>query len=64
MILWTSDLSVGFCFQCLPFMEYELYNQLVNKLKLKGMNTLFALKVQIVVGEMMLVAIAVSNITN
>ena len=48
-------------FQSLPFMEYELHCQLQNKLKVKGMNTLFGLKVQVVVGERMLVAVAVST---
>ena len=43
-------------------MEYELHSQLQNKLKIKGMNALFGLKVQVVVGERMLVAIAVSYV--
>ena len=41
-------------------MEYELHCQLQNKLKVKGMNALFGLKVQVVVGERMLVALGVS----
>ena len=44
----------------LPFMEYELYNQLFNKLKVTGMNTLFGLNMQFSVGEKLMVAIAVS----
>ncbi|XP_021114764.1 C2 domain-containing protein 5 isoform X4 [Heterocephalus glaber] len=31
----------------LPFMEYEVHTQLMNKLKLKGMNALFGLRIQI-----------------
>ncbi|XP_048852670.1 C2 domain-containing protein 5 isoform X7 [Brienomyrus brachyistius] len=42
----------------LPFMEYELHTQLMNKLKLRGMNALFGLRVQISVGENMLVGLA------
>lgn len=45
----------------LPFMEYELHTQLMNKLKLRGMNALFGLRVQISVGENMLVGLAVSR---
>ncbi|XP_059843650.1 C2 domain-containing protein 5 isoform X4 [Hypanus sabinus] len=42
----------------LPFMEYELHTQLMNKLKLRGMNALFGLRVQIAVGENMLMGLA------
>ncbi|XP_054974536.1 C2 domain-containing protein 5 isoform X1 [Sorex araneus] len=42
----------------LPFMEYEVHTQLMNKLKLKGMNALFGLRVQITVGENMLMGLA------
>ncbi|XP_072565880.1 C2 domain-containing protein 5 isoform X7 [Paramormyrops kingsleyae] len=42
----------------LPFMEYELHTQLMNKLKLRSMNALFGLRVQISVGENMLVGLA------
>ncbi|KAH3877466.1 hypothetical protein DPMN_001333 [Dreissena polymorpha] len=42
----------------LPFMEYELHNQLVVKLKIRSMNCLFGLKMQFVVGESMLIGIA------
>ncbi|XP_076328860.1 C2 domain-containing protein 5 isoform X4 [Tachypleus tridentatus] len=42
----------------LPFLEYELHRQLVNKLKVKGMNGIFGLKVQVSVGEKMLVGVA------
>ncbi|XP_069819992.1 C2 domain-containing protein 5 isoform X9 [Dendropsophus ebraccatus] len=42
----------------LPFMEYELHTQLMNKLKLKGMNALFGLRIQITVGENLLLGLA------
>ncbi|XP_073421210.1 C2 domain-containing protein 5 isoform X5 [Dendrobates tinctorius] len=42
----------------LPFMEYELHTQLMNKLKLKSMNALFGLRIQITVGENMLLGLA------
>nr|XP_033807148.1 C2 domain-containing protein 5 isoform X8 [Geotrypetes seraphini] len=42
----------------LPFMEYELHTQLMNKLKLKSMNALFGLRIQITVGENMLMGLA------
>ncbi|XP_063052551.1 C2 domain-containing protein 5 isoform X2 [Engraulis encrasicolus] len=42
----------------LPFMEYELHTQLLNKLKLRAMNALFGLRIQISVGENMLVGLA------
>jgi len=50
--------------QSLPFVEYELHKQLVNKLKIKGMNSLFRLKIQISVGVTQLVAVAVSQHTH
>ncbi|XP_022047614.1 C2 domain-containing protein 5 isoform X8 [Acanthochromis polyacanthus] len=42
----------------LPFMEYELHTQLMNKLKLRNMNALFGLHIQISVGENMLLGLA------
>ncbi|XP_064599644.1 C2 domain-containing protein 5-like isoform X2 [Liolophura sinensis] len=42
----------------LPFMEYEVHNQLMSKLKLRGMNGLFGLRVQVTIGEARLVALA------
>ncbi|XP_066489401.1 C2 domain-containing protein 5 isoform X7 [Tiliqua scincoides] len=42
----------------LPFMEYEVHTQLMNKLKLKGMNAFFGLRIQITVGETMLMGLA------
>ena len=35
----------------LPFIEYEIHRQLMNKLKVKGMNSLFGLKTKISVGD-------------
>eukprot|EP00057_Strongylocentrotus_purpuratus_P014030 XP_011668504.1 PREDICTED: C2 domain-containing protein 5 [Strongylocentrotus purpuratus] len=45
----------------LPFMEYELHRQMMNKLKVKGMNCLFGLKVQVTVGETLLVGTATAT---
>ncbi|XP_072046150.1 C2 domain-containing protein 5-like [Amphiura filiformis] len=45
----------------LPFMEYELHRQIMNKLKLKGMNSLFGLRVQITIGEVLLVGTATAT---
>ncbi|XP_071964071.1 C2 domain-containing protein 5-like isoform X2 [Antedon mediterranea] len=42
----------------LPFMEYELHRRIINKLKVKGMNALFGLRVQMIVGEELLVGTA------
>lgn len=42
----------------LPFLEYELHRRLINKLKVKGMNAIFGLKVQICLGDKLMVAVA------
>ncbi|CAJ1056789.1 C2 domain-containing protein 5 isoform X14 [Xyrichtys novacula] len=42
----------------LPFMEYELHTQLMNKLKMRSMNALFGLHIQISIGENMLLGLA------
>lgn len=42
----------------LPFLEYELHRMLLSKLKVKGMNAIFGLKVQVSIGERMLVGLA------
>ncbi|KAM8751632.1 C2 domain-containing protein 5 isoform 6-T6 [Acanthopagrus schlegelii] len=42
----------------LPFMEYELHTQLMNRLKLRSMNALFGLHIQISIGENMLLGLA------
>lgn len=39
----------------LPFLEYELHRMLVTKLRIKGMNSVFGLKVRISIGEKMVV---------
>ncbi|KAJ7387855.1 hypothetical protein OS493_001202 [Desmophyllum pertusum] len=45
----------------LPFLEYELHQQLLNKIKVKGMNSLFGLHLQISVGESLIVGTASST---
>ncbi|CRK86205.1 CLUMA_CG000139, isoform B [Clunio marinus] len=42
----------------LPFLEYELHRLLINKLKVKGMNAIFRLSVQVTVGDKMMALIA------
>lgn len=42
----------------LPFLEYDLHRVLINKLKAKGMNAIFGLKVQVSIGERMIALIA------
>eukprot|EP00731_Ephydatia_muelleri_P006978 Em0003g1226a len=42
----------------LPFIEYNLHLRLMNKLALKKMNAIFGLKIQIAVGETMIVGVA------
>lgn len=39
----------------LPFLEYELHRILITKLRIKGMNSVFGLKVRISIGEKMVV---------
>lgn len=46
---------------CLPFLEYELHSLLLNKLKVKGMNAIFGLKVQVSIGERLIVGMAVGT---
>lgn len=45
----------------LPFLEYELHKQLVNKMKIKGMNALFGLRVRVTVGERLIIGIATAT---
>ncbi|KAF5288351.1 hypothetical protein FQA39_LY15441 [Lamprigera yunnana] len=49
----AKDISDG-----LPFLEYELHRILVNKIRIKGMNAVFGLRVRISVGTKLLVASA------
>ncbi|XP_063980326.1 uncharacterized protein LOC135164172 isoform X2 [Diachasmimorpha longicaudata] len=46
---------------CLPFLEYELHSLLLNKLKVKGMNAIFGLKVQVSIGERLVIGMAVGT---
>ncbi|XP_066976345.1 C2 domain-containing protein 5 isoform X1 [Macrobrachium rosenbergii] len=45
----------------LPFLEYELHKQLINKMRIKGMNALFSLRVRVTVGERLVVGIATAT---
>ncbi|XP_054160558.1 C2 domain-containing protein 5-like [Oppia nitens] len=42
----------------LPFLEYELHRQMLSKLKVKAMNALFNISIQVSFGENMLIAVA------
>jgi len=46
---------------CLPFLEYELHSLLLNKLKIKGMNAVFGLKLQVSIGERFIIGMAVGT---
>ncbi|XP_074661016.1 C2 domain-containing protein 5-like isoform X2 [Tubulanus polymorphus] len=46
---------------CLPFMEYDLHSQLLSKLKIKGMNALFGLRVQVTIGEELIIVLATAT---
>ena len=46
---------------CLPFLEYELHSLLLNKLRVRGMNAVFGLKVQVSVGERFIIGMAVGT---
>lgn len=46
---------------CLPFLEYELHSLLLNKLKIKGMNAVFGLRLQVSVGERLVIGMAVGT---
>eukprot|EP00794_Sanderia_malayensis_P010963 gene10963-12124_t len=43
--------------QILPFLEYELHRQLLSKLKIKSMNAIFGLKMQITIGEQVIIGL-------
>ncbi|XP_066911798.1 C2 domain-containing protein 5-like [Clytia hemisphaerica] len=43
--------------QILPFLEFDLHQQLINKLKVKGMNAVFGLKTRLSIGEEIIIAV-------
>ncbi len=45
----------------LPFIEYEVHRQLINKLKIKGMNALFGMQLKISVGDRTLIGTATAT---
>lgn len=49
----AKEISDGF-----PFLEYELHRLLVSKLKIKGMNAIFGLKIRISIGDRRLIGVA------
>lgn len=54
----SAELGAKLVSDTLPFVEYELHRQLLGKLKLKGMNMLFGLRVEISIGENVLIGLA------
>ncbi|KNC77253.1 hypothetical protein SARC_10285, partial [Sphaeroforma arctica JP610] len=44
--------------EALPFLEYDLHTQLLNKLKVKGMNAIFGLRMELSVGDGLIIAMA------
>ena len=54
----NGEISAKIISDYLPFMEYELNRQLIGKLKLKGMNMLYGLRIQISIGENLLTGLA------
>lgn len=54
----SSEVGAKLVSDNLPFVEYELHRQLLGKLKLKGMNMLYGLRVEISIGENVLIGIA------
>ncbi|XP_059179627.1 C2 domain-containing protein 5-like [Physella acuta] len=57
----SSEQSAREISDMLPFIEYELHNQLINKLKIRGLNSLFGLRIQICLGVNMIVAVATAT---
>lgn len=47
----------------LPFLEYELHRQLINKLRIKGMNAIFGLRVYQPFTDPVLLVIVTLNLT-
>ncbi|XP_076290248.1 C2 domain-containing protein 5 isoform X1 [Lasioglossum baleicum] len=56
-----AELNAKEISDCLPFLEYELHSLLLNKLKVKGMNAIFGLKLQVSVGERLIIGMAVGS---
>ena len=61
---WRGELNAKDISDTLPFLEYELHHQLLNKLKLNGMNALFGLQSRVHVGYNILVAVATATAVN
>lgn len=56
-----GEINASLISDALPFIEFELHRQLMNRLKVKGMNALFGLRVTITVGENVLVGTAAAT---
>lgn len=51
----TTHPKVG---DSLPFLEYDLHRQLMGKLKVRGFNAVFGLRVKVSVSDTLMVAVA------
>jgi len=61
---WRGELNAKDISDTLPFLEYELHHQLLNKLRLNGMNALFGFQSRVHVGYNILVGVATATAVN
>ncbi|RKP23918.1 hypothetical protein SYNPS1DRAFT_23997, partial [Syncephalis pseudoplumigaleata] len=44
--------------EAIPFIEYDIHRQLVYKLRIQGMNAIFGIRIQLAIGDSLIVAVA------
>ncbi|KAI9592149.1 hypothetical protein BDF19DRAFT_425641 [Syncephalis fuscata] len=44
--------------EAMPFIEYDIHRQLVYKLRIQGMNAIFGLRIELAIGDSLIVAVA------
>eukprot|EP00730_Choanoeca_flexa_P003927 TRINITY_DN11540_c0_g2_i1.p1 TRINITY_DN11540_c0_g2~~TRINITY_DN11540_c0_g2_i1.p1 ORF type:complete len:988 (+),score=238.05 TRINITY_DN11540_c0_g2_i1:79-3042(+) len=59
----SSDQAIALG-EAVPFLEYDLHEQLYHKMKLRGVNALFNVRIQVTIGETLLVAVATATALN
>jgi hypothetical protein len=47
--------------EMIPFIEYELHRQMVYKVKLNGLNSIFGVQCQIIIGESLVIGVAIGT---
>jgi hypothetical protein len=57
----TEEQAAQAVSESLPFLEYELHRQLIYKLRVMGMNAAFGLRMQLVVGDNLLVGVSTAT---